>query len=39
MDFPVRATGLGVAMHQQVLNLTELAPVAPAIRLQNLSVY
>ena len=39
IDFPVRVTGLGVAMHQQVLNLTALVPVNPVVRLQKLSVY
>ena len=39
MDFPIRVTGLGVAMHREVLKLTELVPVTPSIRLQNISVF
>ena len=39
LDFPVRVTGLGVAMRREVVNLTGLAPVVPSIRLQKLSVY
>ncbi|NLF22485.1 MAG: hypothetical protein GX590_04925, partial [Lentisphaerae bacterium] len=39
MDFPIRVTGLGVAMRREVLNLTELVPVDTVIRLQNVSVY
>lgn len=39
LDYPVKAVGLAVSMPRKALNLTEMEPVKPVVRLKNLSVY
>jgi len=39
VDYPIRITGLAVEMTQNALDLSEMAPVKPVIRLKDLSVY
>ena len=39
IDYPIRITGLSVEMNRKALDLTEMAPVEPAILLKDLSAY
>lgn len=39
IDYPIKATALAVSMPRQALNLLEMEPVAPAIRLGGLGAY
>jgi hypothetical protein len=39
LDYPIKVTGIAVSMPRQTLNLLQMEPVVPMIRLGGLSVY
>jgi len=39
VDYPIRLTGLAVEMTRKALDLTELVPVTPVLRLKDLSAF
>lgn len=39
IDYPIKATAVAVSMSRKALNLLEMEPVSPVIRLKDLSAY
>jgi hypothetical protein len=39
IDYPIRVTGIAVSLPRQTLNLLDMQPVTPRIRLGGLGVY